>query len=256
MDKFASFRKLSGNTLKIIACVTMLIDHIGAAIIAPLVEYDILPVGMSFDTLNAIYKAMRFIGRTSFPLFIFLIAEGFLHTSSRLKYAISLLVFALISELPYDYAFYSGLHLENNNVCITLFLALITLWSVDAVSNYFQKRNLNATYAMVAGIFIILFTSGTAAFMQSDYKCYGIFLAVIFCFFKPLFPLNVLAAYFVIASYNTEWQSFPAFLLICLYNQKQGKKLGRYKYLFYAFYPVHLIILYVTRLLIAGALSN
>ena len=234
----------------------MLIDHIGAAIIAPLVHDDILPVGMSFDTLNTIYKAMRFIGRTSFPIFIFLIAEGFTHTSSRLKYAVSLLVFALISELPYDYAFYEEISLDNSNVFITLFLALITLWGVDAVSNFFQKKNLNPTYAMLASILIILITSGIASFMKSDYKCYGIFLAVIFCFFKPLFPLNVLAAYLVIASYSTEWQSFPAFILLCLYNQKQGKKLGRYKYLFYAFYPVHLIILCVTRLLLAGTLSN
>ena len=230
MDKFADFRKISGNTLKMIALVTMLIDHIGAAVIAPLVEDDILPVGMSFDTLNTIYKALRFIGRTSFPIFIFLITEGFIHTSNRLKYAASLLIFALISELPYDYAFYGKIDLENSN--------------------------LNTTYAMFASIIIILITSAAASLLQSDYKCYGIFLAVIFCFFRPIFPLNILAAYIVIASYSTEWQSFPAFILIFLYNQKQGKKLGKYKYLLYAFYPVHLIILYVTTLLIAGALSN
>ncbi|MBQ4218687.1 MAG: conjugal transfer protein TraX [Butyrivibrio sp.] len=256
MDKFADFRKISGNTLKMIALVTMLIDHIGAAVIAPLVEDDILPVGMSFDTLNTIYKALRFIGRTSFPIFIFLITEGFIHTSNRLKYAASLLIFALISELPYDYAFYGKIDLENSNVFITLFLALITLCGVDAVSNYFHKKNLNTTYAMFASIIIILITSAAASLLQSDYKCYGIFLAVIFCFFRPIFPLNILAAYIVIASYSTEWQSFPAFILIFLYNQKQGKKLGKYKYLLYAFYPVHLIILYVTTLLIAGALSN
>lgn len=254
MDNFASFRKLSGNTLKIIACVTMLIDHIGAAIIIPLVQEEILPVGMSFNTLNTIYHAMRAIGRTAFPIYIFLIAEGFIHTSSRLKYALSLLVFAIISEIPYDYAFHSKIDPEHNNVYITLFLALITLWGVNAVCTYFQEKNLDPTLAMFASILIILTSSAIVTLIQSDYKAYGIFLAVIFCFFKPLFPLNVLAAYLVIASYNTEWQSFPAFILIFLYNQKQGRKLGRYKYLFYAFYPVHLILLYAIRLLLARSL--
>ncbi len=103
MDKFADFRKLSGNTLKIIACVTMFIDHIGAAILLPLIKDGILPVGMSFATIKIIYRALRCIGRTSFPLFIFLIAEGFTHTSNRLRYALSLFVFALISELPFDW---------------------------------------------------------------------------------------------------------------------------------------------------------
>ena len=73
MDKFADFRKLSGNTLKIIACVTMFIDHIGAAILLPLIKDGILPVGMSFATIKIIYRALRCIGRTSFPLFIFVL---------------------------------------------------------------------------------------------------------------------------------------------------------------------------------------
>ena len=81
-------------------------------------------------------------------------------------------------------------------------------------------------------------------------------LAVIFCLFKPVFPFNIAAAYLIIASYSTEWLSFPAFILIYMYNQKQGKKLGRYKYLFYAFYPVHLLLLFVIRLLIAKALTQ
>ena len=233
----------------------MLIDHIGAAIIFPLVQDDILPVGMSFNTINTIYHVLRAIGRTAFPIYMFLIAEGFLHTSSKLKYALSLLVFAIISELPYDYAFHGKIDLEHNNVYITLFLALITLWGVNALCSYFQEKNLDPTFAMFASILIILISSATATYLHSDYKAYGIFLAVIFCFFKPLYPLNVLAAYLVIASYNTEWQSFPAFILIFLYSQKQGRKLGRYKYLFYAFYPVHLILLYAIRLILARSLS-
>ena len=256
MDKFADFRKLSGNTLKIIACVTMFIDHIGAAILLPLIKDGILPVGMSFATIKIIYRALRCIGRTSFPLFIFLIAEGFTHTSNRLRYALSLFVFALISELPFDSAFSGEIDMQHNNVGITLFLALITLWGAKAIYDFFQKNELPATHAIAPALLFILLTSCIAYFLKCDYKYYGIILAVIFCLFKPVFPFNIAAAYLIIASYSTEWLSFPAFILIYMYNQKQGKKLGRYKYLFYAFYPVHLLLLFVIRLLIAKALTQ
>jgi len=254
MDKLENFRKISGNTLKIIACVTMFIDHIGAVIILPLTRDGLLPAGISFYTLNLIYRILRNIGRTSFPLFLFLITEGFTHTSSRLRYALSLLVFALVSELPYDYSFYGKISSSNNNIGITLFLSLITLWSISSANDFFRKKNIPQLHLAICSVLIVLFTSVTASFLRCDYKYYGILLAVIFYFFKPIFPLNIIIAYIVISTYSTEWLSFPAFILIYLYNQKQGKKLGRYKYLFYAFYPVHLILLYMIRLIISNYL--
>ncbi|MBO4458479.1 MAG: conjugal transfer protein TraX [Butyrivibrio sp.] len=251
MDKLARFRKLDGNTLKIIACVTMLIDHIGAAILLPLTKEGIIPTKMPFETFNFIYDAIRAIGRTSFPIFVFLIAEGFRHTSSRLRYALSLLVFAFISELPFDYAFYGEIRYDRNNAIITLFLALITLWGSDTITKYGRKLKVSQ-YASLAAIMLLTFTTSCiASLLHCDYKYYGILLAMIFYFLRPMFPINILAAYLLIVSHSTtEFMSFPAFILIYLYNQKQGKKLGRYKYLFYAFYPVHLIILYIIRMCI------
>ena len=251
MDNFARFRKLDGNTLKIIACVTMLIDHIGAAILLPLNQEGVLPAKMSYETFEFIYDAIRAIGRTSFPLFVFLIAEGFRHTSSRLRYALSLLVFAIISELPYDYAFYGKIHYANNNAIITLFLALITLWGSNEISKFFRKKKTSPFIPLTFILILVFCTSQIAYFLKCDYKYFGIFLAMIFYFLKPMFPINIFAAYLLIASYGTEYLALPAFILILFYNQKQGKKLGRYKYLFYAFYPVHLILLYIIRICIS-----
>ena len=102
---------LSGSTLKIIAIIAMAIDHFAASIIL----YGILmqqnpsflghPVSMTIPWWN-IYQVMRFIGRIGFPVFCFLLIEGFLHTSSKKKYATRLFLFALVSEFPFDYALF------------------------------------------------------------------------------------------------------------------------------------------------------
>ena len=97
---------LSGSTLKLIAIITMLIDHIGAAVIARL-----LIAGQGSEMLYKIYYAMRAVGRVAFPIFCFLLVEGFFYTGSRKKYALRLFGFALLSEIPFDLAF-SGKILE------------------------------------------------------------------------------------------------------------------------------------------------
>ena len=73
----------SGSTLKLIAIITMLIDHIGAAVIARL-----LIAGQGSEMLYKIYYAMRAVGRVAFPIFCFLLVEGFFYTGSRKKYAL------------------------------------------------------------------------------------------------------------------------------------------------------------------------
>ena len=103
---------LSGSTLKIIAIIAMAIDHFAASIIL----YGILmqqnpsflghPVSMTIPWWN-IYQVMRFIGRIGFPVFCFLLIEGFLHTSSKKKYATRLFLFALVSEFTFDYALFN-----------------------------------------------------------------------------------------------------------------------------------------------------
>ena len=118
------FGKLSGSTLKMIALLTMLTDHIAAFLI-------------NVDRYPAVYYTMRNIGRISFPIFCFLIVEGYFHTSDIKKYMFRLAVFGIISEMPFDLAV-GGLNREamgHQNVFFTLFLGLVVVWLIDNNKN-------------------------------------------------------------------------------------------------------------------------
>lgn len=110
---------VTGSTLKLIAIITMLIDHTAATILDRiLIARSIGGLGnnntqaaMDFMSDNAViygvYMIMRLIGRIAFPIFCFLLVEGFVHTHNKWKYALRLGLFALISEIPFDLAFKS-----------------------------------------------------------------------------------------------------------------------------------------------------
>ena len=105
----ARFQILSGSMLKLLACIAMLIDHTGAIILShyppALTElFYINGKGITF------YRIVRDIGRCAFPIFCFLIVEGFLHTHDRRKYGRNLLLFALISEIPWNFMFANTWH--------------------------------------------------------------------------------------------------------------------------------------------------
>lgn len=120
--------------LKNIAIITMLIDHIGAALLEPL-YYSLPPDSAMAVMVNNIDSALRSIGRLSFPLFIFLLVEGFFFTRSRRKYLIRLSLFALISEFPFDLAFHEGsIYLDRGqNVFFTLALGFAAMWTVETI---------------------------------------------------------------------------------------------------------------------------
>ncbi len=152
-------KEITGAVLKWIAIVTMLIDHIGAAYVEPWIFGEF---GTSPDTIWGInawtfYEILRSIGRIAFPIFIFLMVEGFFYTRNRKKYAIRLGLFCLISEIPFDLAFQPQdleiwkylRHLDRinfsytyQNVFFTLFIGFLTIWAMDAVKNYFVQRKL------------------------------------------------------------------------------------------------------------------
>ncbi|RKM58195.1 conjugal transfer protein TraX [Butyrivibrio sp. X503] len=248
MNQKAEFPRLNGNTLKIIACITMLIDHIGAAIIYPLSAAGILPISMPYERLSLIYKIIRAIGRNSFPIFCFLLVEGFMHTKSRLKYAISLLVFGIISELPYDYAMSDAINFKDNNVFFTLLIGLLVIWAIDAINSFAGKKKLHFIVAPLLSVCIFATGALLAYLLKTDYSYRGITLITILYFFRYYTPINLIAGYLSIFYWKNEMYSLPAFLLMLLYNKKRGKNLGRFKYLFYAFYPAHLLIFHFIKL--------
>lgn len=128
---------ISGSTIKIIAVVTMLIDHTAAVVLARYLigGMNAAALGGTYETWRQesaiwyeVYEIMRAIGRLGFPLFCFLLVEGYQRTSDVKKYALRLGLFALISEVPFDLAICGrAFHPGYQNVYFTLLLGLLAL---------------------------------------------------------------------------------------------------------------------------------
>ena len=172
---------ISGSTLKMIAIVTMLIDHIGAAVLARLLmvnglgELDQTNTDAIMQWLSAngalywMYTVMRMIGRVAFPIFCFLLVEGFLHTHDVKKYAMRLGLFALISEIPFDLAFSSKiLEFNYQNVFFTLFIGLLTMIAYRAVE---EKEEWNQALKVI--LYILIVAAGRAGVVTKDYVAPG-----------------------------------------------------------------------------------
>ena len=233
---------LTGSHLKWLALITMCIDHIGAI----LLETGLLPVissavlgGHSFEYVMTDYQfwsgvnfTLRLIGRLSFPLYCFLLTEGFLHTKDIRRYIFRLGFLALLSEVPFDFAisgtfFYPG----QQNVYFTLFIGLIVLYGIQ----HNERRHGKLTFSAYLYIFFGMFA---AYFLQSDYDAFGILL-ISLCYLLH-FERKQLCIFGAIC---TAWEySAPlAFLPIWFYNGQRGKQLP--KWFFYGFYPAHLLLL-------------
>lgn len=223
LSKMEHQRKgLTGSTLKLIAIITMFIDHIGAGILEQLPGF--VPNSSIFYT----DIVLRYIGRVAFPIFCFLLVEGFLHTSNIKKYAIRLFLFALISEIPFDLAF-SRKILETNyqNVFFTLFIGLVTLMAVK----HFENQKLLRILAIFAGI-------AAAQFLRTDYAGFGVvFILLLYIFHDKIIFRNIICSVAII----WELTAPIAFIPITLYNGLRGIKM---KYFFYIFYPAHLLLIY------------
>ena len=172
---------ISGSTLKMIAIVTMLIDHIGAAVLARLLmvnglgELDQTNTDAIMQWLSAngalygTYTVMRMIGRVAFPIFCFLLVEGFLHTHDVKKYAMRLGLFALLSEIPFDLAFSSKiLEFNYQNVFFTLFIGLLTMIAYRAVE---EKEEWNQALKVI--LYILIVAAGRAGVVTKDYVAPG-----------------------------------------------------------------------------------
>lgn len=243
-------RTWTGNTLKIIAIVTMLTDHIGASLIENglLHQYD--PVylehfltqarGMNWWIADMV---LRCIGRAAFPLFAFLLVEGFLHTRDLKKYIVICFLFALISEIPFNLAFGSakgeGGVWADQNIYFTLTLGLVMM---AALKRYGDRRYKQAV--------IILAAAAAARLLRTDYEEMGIFIIAVFYLLRSdryLMYLTAGALLFA-ESYSLFGSAALALIPISRYSGERGGGRffkGRKKYLFYWFYPVHLIVLYL-----------
>ena len=229
----ARFQILSGSMLKVIAMLAMLIDHT-AFILAPVLPF--LTKGL-FTLGNAnitLYWIMRKIGRIAFPLFCFLITEGYTHTRSKLKYGINLLIFAIVSEIPYNLMYGTFLTAQHQNVFFTLFLGFALIYIFDTISNAFEKLIL---MGLVAAISVLL---------RGDYGLNGALLILLIYLLRS-HPASLIVLSYPLLSGGIA--ALAAFLPIQLYNGKRGFiKSPILKYSFYLFYPVHIAILVAIKL--------
>lgn len=226
---------ISGSTLKMIAIVTMLIDHIAAAGIGRVLLQNEI-VG-DYQQLYQIYWIMRMIGRIAFPIFCFLLIEGFLYTRDRKKYAMRLGIFALVSEVPFDLAFNAKiLEFGYQNVFFTLFLGLLTVMAFDAIRN---RTDWDKIIKIGLYMVSIMAGMGAATLLRTDYSARGVMCIMalyLFCWNRKFEILAGAASFFW-----WEPQALLAFVPIYFYNGKRGWNI---KYIFYLFYPVHLLLIY------------
>lgn len=242
-------KKLTGTGLKLIAIITMTIDHIGASLLEMYPHSSEMSIS-AYRNMMFIDAILRGIGRIAFPLFIFLLIEGLNHTHNAKKYIVRLFCFALISEVPFDLAFnneifYSG----KNNVFFTLAIGLTVCLIIKMCS---QRITVNpSTYdrILVGIIDISAIVAGAllANLLYSDYGASGV-MAIVLMYL--LSQQNVYTAYVVMVCYlglTTDFSEFYAIIglvFIYMYNGQRGKQ---NKYLFYIYYPAHLLILFMIR---------
>lgn len=225
-------KRLNGNEIKWLAIIAMIIDHIAWAFV---------------PTESFLAMLMHTIGKTTGPIMFFFIAEGYHYTKDSKKYAFRLLIFAVISELPYV-LFLKNIGSQNYyslNIMATLLCALMALYAYDKI----EKP------AIKYGIIFVL----VAVTLKCDWSIYGVLIALCFGIFygQPLLQWSSYAFVnavkiiqtAIIHDTNRLFYMVPViispFLVFLVLNSYNGKRGGsKYsKWAFYAIYPVHLLIL-------------
>ena len=217
---------IDNTTLKILACIFMVIDHVGLFLFPDIV-------------------ILRIIGRLAYPIFAFCISEGFHYTKSKRNYLIRLLCFALISEPIFNLVNNGTLfYLGYQNVLFTFSLAVFFLWICDKLKD--NKELKRIVYFIPEVILFITFFL-IAVILKIDYNGYGFTLVIVFYYLRnkelyrniciPITQLIFLRGYSLV--------SILSIFIIMLYNEKKGRSM---KYFFYLFYPLHLLIIYLLTL--------
>lgn len=276
------FRTINEKGLKIFASVTMLIDHFALGFLIYFIYARNNIPGYSAERSNDIYHLLRIIGRASFPIYSFMLVEGFRHTRSRKHYLGMLFLFSIISELPFDLAFqtsamYSSLNIVKimqvsmksffsyQSVMVTLLISLCVIWALDIVKRKFHdmevantpddalpehgsKITINSCLCFILCCIIILSGCLAAYFMKCDYSYRGVITIVLMYIFMANPAFSAIVSYMFLSLVNPmELYSFPAFILILMYNGQRGHIRTFEKYCFYSFYPIHLMLIFILR---------
>ncbi len=254
------FGGITSNMLRILATVFMLSDHLWASVVP----------GNHW---------MTDLGRLAFPIYAFMISEGFVHSRDAKKYLRRLLIFAAVSEIPFN-LFYSGEVFDpfNQNVLFTFVWGLLAIMQIDKIKTAFKnnkdEKNTKLLIKNIAvSLLLIALISLGAKFTFTDYKFLGYLTVIMFYLFRDFpfaFVLQIVGMVFLNwiwfkgeivfvelfgQTYDIPNQAYAVFALIpiWLYGGKKGKSLGKAgQYGFYAFYPLHMLILYFIQQIISS----
>lgn len=260
---------LSNFALKMIAIITMVIDHIGSivmdGVIAPyktngfLYITNEMPLYVKYMPL--IKNILSSIGDVAFPIFCFLITEGFIHTKSREKYMLRLGIFALISEIPFNYVHYEKIfNFDLQNVLFTLLIGVCTLYLIDLITKHSDKiistaktnqRKKEQICKIILIVMTVIFGMIISLLLRSEYVFLGILAMVLMYLLRNHKILRAIIGVLplIIASPYVLFAIIP----MLLYNGTRGRKV---KYLFYIFYPAHLIILKIIAIVIESIVAS
>lgn len=285
-------RSIDRRTLKWIALVCMVIDHVTLAFL----ERVILPstgelAALSSERLFCLDRIGRAIGRQTFPIMIFFLAEGFRHTGNRWKYGGRLLVTAVVSELPFHLLLYTGSvgsrQTVSRNTVWTLLLGYLAVWLTDAVFGRWclqepgeEKASPGRTEGrqLAGAAAALLICAGLyccAEWLNTDYGGIGVAAAVLCYLLRGIPGAGPIAMLVLLGSSNEyEWFALPGCVLLCLYRgemypkkrqeqpaQQEEVQSGRRenrirqwlgRYSFYLFYPLHLFLIWGLRVLLTG----
>lgn len=239
-------RGLSQESLKLIACITMLLDHIGAVIVMAWFENS---SGANKGMLLDLYEMLRMIGRLAFPIYCFLLVEGSVHTCNPKRYGLRLLIAALLAEIPFDLAIEGRISWQHQSVMVTLLLGFLMLQALNRCDAFGWKILIIVPFALAAEL------------LHTDYGADGILVIALFALTRgnPLGEILQLFGLWCIFSPNhlmmLNWfegfsvtvQELAAFAVvpISLYDGRKTTKSKAVQWAFYLFYPAHLLVLYL-----------
>ena len=231
MEKIKKLKGINGAQLKYIAFASMFIDHFNKAIITPFLT--------GTGPMVIITTIFDILGRIAFPIFAFMVVEGFFKTKSQWKYLRNLLIFAVISEIPHDMLQSAEfVNTWSQNILWGLALGLFTIMVIDKLKEKIKKRPL----WIFVSLLIVALSSLGSMLISSDYEYYAIIIIYLYYIFydKRLVASGI--GYLVIIK---EIYAILGFTTVLLYNGEKGKQNKIFNYLFY---PVHLLIFGIIRM--------
>ena len=227
--------RLSTEDLKWIAAGSMLIDHIAAVCIEPTALY-------TQERWTVLAVVCRLIGRIAFPLFAWLLVQGFLYTSDRGNYLLRLVLAGVVSEIPFDLAVHGGLSTASQNTCLTLAFGLALIWLSESIAIKTQAEKM-PRLSVILQVLVFLTGGFLAWLLRLDYSFMGILLLAVLYWFRGERRKQCIGG--TLASLYEVTAVFAFWLIARTDGKREESRFPRSA--FYLFYPLHFLVLYLIR---------